>query len=148
MSRYLVDTDIISAGAPAKREGSRSLVRWMDRNSQCLFISTITMAEIADGIAKARHEGARRKAAALTEWMDALLHLYANRILPFDLAAAQVAGTLSDRARSQGRSPGFPGLAIAAIAAAHGLTVLTTNLRHFAPLGVPAHNPFESLPKE
>jgi toxin FitB len=148
MSRYLVDTDVISTGAPAKRESSRSLVLWMDRNSQRLFISTITVAEIADGIAKARHEGARRKAAALTDWLDTLLHLYANRILPFDVAAALIAGTLSDRARSQGRSPGFPDLAIAATAAAHGLTVLTANLRHFMSLGVPAHNPLESLPKE
>jgi hypothetical protein len=28
------------------------------------------------------------------------------------------------------------------------LTVLTGNLRHFAPLGVAAHNPFEVLPKD
>jgi toxin FitB len=148
VSRYLVDTAVISTGAPAKREGSRSLVLWMDRNSQRLFISTITVAEIADGIAKARREGARREATALTEWLDTFLHLYANRILPFDVAAARVAGTLSDRARSQGQSPGFPDLVIAATAAAHGLTVLTANLRHFTPLSVPAHNPLEPLPKE
>jgi toxin FitB len=148
MSRYLVDTDVISTGASAKRKGSRSLVLWMDRNSQRLFISTITVAEIADGIAKAHREGSRRRAVALTEWLETLLHLYGNRILPFDVATARVAGTLSDHARSQGRSPGFPDLAIAATAATHGLTVLTANLRHFAPLGVPAHNPLESLPKE
>jgi len=35
-------------------------------------------------------------------------------------------------------------LAIAATAAAHGLTVLTANLRHFAPLGGPALKPLES----
>ena len=148
MSRFLVDTDVISAGAPAKREGFPSLVRWMERRSERLFISTITVAEIAEGIAKARREGSRRKAAALTGWLETLLHLYGNRILPFDVAAAQIAGTLSDRARSKGRSPGFPDLAIAATAAAHGLTVLTANLRHFAPLGVPAHNPLESLPRD
>jgi predicted nucleic acid-binding protein len=148
VSRYLVDTDVISAGAPAKREGSHSLVLWMHQNSERLFVSTITMAEIADGIAKARREGVRRKAADLTGWLEALVHLYGNRILPFDIAAARIAGTLSDRARSKGRSPGFPGLAIAATAAAHGLMVLTSNLRHFAPLGVPAHNPLESLPRD
>jgi toxin FitB len=120
----------------------------MDENSQRLFISTITVAEIADGIAKARREGARRKAAALNGWLDALLHLYGNRVLPFDVAAARITGTLSDRARSKGRSPGFPDLAIAATAASHGLTVLTANLRHFVPLNVPAHNPLESLPTD
>jgi predicted nucleic acid-binding protein len=70
-----------------------------------------------------------------------------RRFLPFDVAVARVAGRLSDRARSKGRSPGFPDLAIAATAAAHNLTVLTRNLRHFAPLGVPAHDPFAALPQ-
>ncbi len=148
MSRYLVDTDVISTGAPAKRQASAAVVLWMDQNSDRLFLSTITVAEIADGIAKARREGSGRKAASLTGWLETLLHLYGNRVLPFDVAAARVAGTLSDRARSKGRSPGFADVAIAATAAAHGLTVLTANLRHFTPLGVWAHNPFESLPKE
>jgi toxin FitB len=148
VSRYLVDTDVISAGSPTKSVHSPSLVLWMDQNSQRLFISTITVAEITDGIAKARREGSRGKAATLTEWLEALLHLYSDRVLPFDVPAACLTGTLSDRARSEGRNPGFPDLAIAATAAAHGLTVLTANLRHFAPLNVPAHNPMESLPND
>jgi predicted nucleic acid-binding protein len=80
--------------------------------------------------------------------LEVLLDLYASRVLPFDVAAARIAGALSDRARSSGRNPGFPDLAIAAIAAARDLTVLTANLRHFAPLGVPAHNPLDSLPSD
>jgi predicted nucleic acid-binding protein len=144
---YLVDTDVISAGAPSRRQAAAALILWMDRNSDRLFLSAITVAEITDGIAKARREGARRKSAALAEWLEALLHLYGARVLPFDVAVARVAGRLSDRARSQGRSPGFPDLAIAATAAVHNLTVLTRNLRHFVPLGVPAHDPFAALPQ-
>jgi predicted nucleic acid-binding protein len=68
---YLVDTDVISAGAPAKRRASAALILWMDRNSDRLFLSTITIAEIADGIAKAHREGARRKAADLAGWLEA-----------------------------------------------------------------------------
>jgi predicted nucleic acid-binding protein len=41
----------------------------------------------------------------------------------------------------------FPDVAIAATAATHDLTVLTGNLRHFRPLGVPTHNPFDRLPE-
>ena len=144
---YLVDTDVISAGAPRKAGASSDLILWMDRNSDRLFLSTITVAEIEDGIAKARREGARRKSAALAAWLETLLHLYSSRILAFDVAAARVAGALSDRARSRGQSPGFPDLAIAATAATHELTVLTGNLRHFRPLGVPVHNPFARLPE-
>lgn len=145
---YLVDTNVISAGAPSKRQPSAALALWMDRNSDRLFLSTITIAELADGIAKARREGSGRKAAAPTGWLETVLHLYGNRILPFDVAAAQIAGKLSDRARSKGHSPGFPDLAIAATATAHNLTVLTANLRHFRPLGVPAHNPLDALPED
>jgi toxin FitB len=145
---YLVDTDVISAGAPSRRRASAALILWIDRNSDRLFLSTITVAEIADGIAKARREGARRKATDLAGWLEAVLHLYGDRILPFDVAAARVAGALSDRARSKGQNPGFPDLAIAATAVIHQLTVLTGNLRHFKPLGVAAHNPLGSLPKD
>ena len=145
---YLVDTDIISAGAPLKHRTSPALILWMDRNSECLFLSTITIAEISDGIAKARREGARRKAADLAGWLEAVLHLYGNRVLPFDVAAARMAGTLSELARSKGQSPGFPDLAIAATAAARQLTVLTGNLRHFTPLGIAVHNLLDALPED
>ena len=143
-----MDTDVISAGALSKRQASAALILWMDQNSDRLFLSTITIAEIADGIAKARREGARRKAAALAGWLEAVLHLYGNRVLPFDVAAARMAGSLSNRGRSKGQSPGFPDLAIAATAATRQLTVLTGNLRHFASLGIAAHNPLDALPKD
>jgi len=81
-------------------------------------------------------------------WLEEILHLYGDRVLPFDVAAARVAGTLSDRARSKGQSLGFTDLAIVATAATHQLTVLTSNLRHFTSLGVAAHNPLNALPKD
>ncbi|MBF6567986.1 MAG: type II toxin-antitoxin system VapC family toxin [Candidatus Binataceae bacterium] len=143
---YLVDTDVLSQGAPPAGVASPALVAWMDRNSERLFLSAITIAEIADGIAKTRRGGARRKAAALEGWLEALLHLYHARVLPFDVPAARKAGQLSDRARSKGHAPGFADVAIAATASAHSLIVLTRNMRHFLPLEIPVHNPFETLP--
>jgi predicted nucleic acid-binding protein len=143
---YLVDTDVISAGAPSKAVAGAGLAKWMDEQSAQLYLSTVTVAEIEGGIAKARREKARRKASDLTEWLETLLHLYGDRILPFDLAAARIAGALSDVARSKGSAPGFADIAIAATARCRGLTLLTRNTRHFAPLGVPTVNPFERLP--
>lgn len=142
---YLVDTDVIS-GAP-RRIVSPALVQWIDENSDRIFLSSITIAEIEDGITKVRRQGARRKADQLTGWLETLLHLYQERVLPFDVPAARIAGRLSDRARAKGLSPGFADLAIAATAVAHGLSVLTRNVRHFGPLEVDAHDPFESLPE-
>jgi hypothetical protein len=143
---YLVDTGVISAGASSKGAASVALITWMGRNSDGLFLSTVTIAEIEDGIAKARRQGARAKAARLAGWLETVLHLYGSRILPFDVPAARIAGALSDLARSKGHTPGFADLAIAATATVHRLTVLTRNLRHFVPFGVPAHNPFDTLP--
>lgn len=63
-------------------------------------------------------------------------------MLSFDLAAARVAGALSDAAQAAGRHPGFADVAIAAIAKARELVVVTLNQRHFDPLGVEVFNPF------
>ena len=72
------------------------LLKWMDEHSITLYLSAVTVAEIEDGIAKARRERARRKAADLTAWLETLLHLYGDRVLAFDIAAARLAGRLSD----------------------------------------------------
>jgi predicted nucleic acid-binding protein len=143
---YLVDTNVISAGARSKAAAAADLVEWMDRHSAGLHLSAVTLTEIADGIAKARREGATRKSADLTDWLEALIHLYGDRILAFDVAAARIAGALSDLARSRGASPGFADIVIAATARSHKLTILTRNTRHFEPLGVPTINPFDQLP--
>jgi predicted nucleic acid-binding protein len=120
----------------------------MDTHSASLFISAVTVAEIEDGIAKLRREGASRKSADLTAWLDTALHLYGDRILAFDTATARIAGALSDRARSMGHAPGFADIIIAATGQHHGLTILSRNLRHLEPLGVTVIDPFAKLPLE
>ena len=142
---YLVDTNVISAGAPS-RLPSRELVAWMDAHAALLFLSVVTVAEIEDGIAKLRREGATRKGSDLAAWLETLLHLHGDRILAFDTPTARIAGALSDRARAQGQAPGLGDIIIAATAERHGLTILTRNLRHFAPLGVRVLDPFAALP--
>jgi len=144
---FLVDTNVLSMGAPGRTEGAAALAEWLDARSDELFLSTVTVAEISDGIAKLRRTGALARADRLDDWLDLVLHLYGDRVMPFDLPAARHAGLLIDRARATGQAPGFADLAIAATAGVHGLTVLTRNLRHFAPLDIPAIDPFESLPK-
>ncbi|WP_102959512.1 PIN domain-containing protein [Mangrovicella endophytica] len=133
---YLVDTNILSAGSPTVRMPFGELVAWMDRASASLYLSAVTVAEVHDGIEKAQREGATRKAETLRGWWETVEHLYGDRILPFGIAAARIAGALSDRARFIGAEPGFPDIAIAATAELHGFTVLTRNIRDFRPLGV------------
>jgi hypothetical protein len=113
-ARFLVDTDVLSAGAPSKARSVQQLIEWIDRNSERLNVSVVTIAEIEEGIAKSRREGATRKAARPREWLETLVHLYSPRSLPFDLAAARIAGALSDGARGRGHTAWFADLAIGA----------------------------------
>jgi predicted nucleic acid-binding protein len=143
---YLVDTNVISAAAPSRPVATSDLVVWMDDHSASLYLSAVTVAEIEDGIAKARREKATRKAGNLAAWLETVLHLYGDRVLPFDVRAARIAGALSDLARSRGAAPGFADIMIAATARSHELIILTRNGRHFDPLGVQTINPFDRLP--
>jgi toxin FitB len=144
---YLVDTNVVSAGAPS-RLAPQTLVMWMDAHSAHLFLSAVTVAEIDDGIARLKREKAKRRSNDLASWLETLLHLYGERILAFDTQSARIAGALSDRARSKGQAPGFGDIIIAATAQHHGLTILSRNVRHFAPLGVRVLDPFVALPPE
>ena len=142
---YLLDTNILSASAPTRRDAdAEALAAWMRAQSDRLYLSAITIAEIEAGIARAVRIGASSKAPALRRWLAAIEHFYGNRILPFGIDEARQAGTFLDLARAH--DPGFEDIAIAATAAAHGLTVLTANERHFASLGVPYANPLKELP--
>jgi len=143
---YLLDTNVISAVAPARTERPYALVAWLEAASAGLYLSVVTCVEVRDGIAKAQREGATRKAAALEAWWDTIEHLYADRIMPFDLPAATIAGRLMDRARAAGQAPGFADVAIAATAQHHGLTILTRNGKHFGALGGSVLDPFEAIP--
>ncbi len=142
---YLIDTNVISAVAPLQPSSLLSL--WLEAHSDRLFLSAVTIAEIEEGIEKLRRVGSIKRAAALGDWLETLLHLYDTRILPLNVPVARLTGKLSDHARSQGQAPGFADIAIAATAQYHRLTVLTRNLRHFEPLGVNVIDPFTHLPE-
>ncbi len=115
-------------------------------NPRTLYLSVVTVAEIESGIAKAGREGAARKAERLAGWLESVLHLYGERILPVTTGAARLAGRLADKARGAGASPGFADILIAATACDSGLTILTRNTKHFVPLSVAVMDPWVSLP--
>jgi predicted nucleic acid-binding protein len=142
---YLVDTNVVSV-ASTVQPAPPALVAWMDAHSASLFLSCVTIAEIEDGIAELRREGATRKSVEIAAWLETVLHLYGDRILAFDTSTARIAGAVSDRARGLGQAPGFADIIIAATARQHQLTILSRNPRHFQPLGVPVLDPFATLP--
>jgi predicted nucleic acid-binding protein len=145
---WLLDTSTLSRFAPGRPGISEQIADWMRRQSGRLFMPVIAVAEIEAGICKLRRAGSTTRVEALSLWLDGLVRDYGDRLLDFDTVAARRAGALSDAARANGVNPGFADVAIAAIAAAHDLEILTQNIRHFMPLGVPGHDVFSTLPPE
>jgi len=138
---------VVSTLAPLGRQrADPGLVAWLDQNVSRLFLPTIVLAELANGVASLRRVGKSGPAAELSNWMSDLENAFGRRIPVFDIAAAHAAGVLLDRARGVGLSPGFADAAIGGIALARRMTLLTRNLRHFGPLGVAASDPFLALP--
>jgi predicted nucleic acid-binding protein len=140
-ARFLVDTSVLSLLAPGKSGVDPDLAAWLRAKSELLRVSAVTIAEIEQGIRKLRRTGGTARAKALESWLDALVDGAGDRVLPLDVRTARIAGAISDRAMAAGNHPGFAGVAIAATALAHGLTLLTRNTKHFAPLGVAFADP-------
>ena len=134
---YLIDTDVVSA--LRRPERSPHPVEWISRQRTTdLYLSVISVGEIERGIARQQPRDSVH-ARALASWLDSVLALYGDRILPANLAVARRWGHLSDAIGHRGSD-----LLIAATALEHGLTVVTRNVRHFESTGVPVLNPFAS----
>ena len=131
---FLVDTDVLSA--LRKRERNPDIVWWVSRQrSTDLYLSVVSVGEIERGIARqhGRDPGFARDLAA---WLDSVLRLYGEQILAVDLSTARRWGRLSGALGHENEN-----LLIAATALEHGLTVVTRNVRHFEPTGVPVLDP-------
>jgi len=133
----------VSAFGPGKPPIRADTAAWLRARTEALYLSTISAAEIAVGIANLRRTASGRRADNLRQWFDRILTDYADRLLRFDLATPRIAGVLGDSAQAEGRHPGFADVAIAAIAKSRELVIVTLNLRHFEPLGVDTLNPFD-----
>ena len=131
---YIVDTDVLSA--LRNRERNPEVARWLaGQRAADLHLSVVSIGEIERGLAADRDRDPAF-AAQLEDWLDALMRHYGDRILPVDLSVGRRWGVLSQSLGHAGSD-----LLIAATALAHGLTVVTRNIRHFQPTGVPVLDP-------
>jgi predicted nucleic acid-binding protein len=132
---HLLDTVVISE--LRRRQRDPGVVAWLGaQNSDDLYLSVISLGEIERGIALKQKDDAVF-ARRLQDWLQGLVSMYGNRILPVDVATARRWGQLSARIGHHGAD-----LMIAATALERGLQVVTRNVRDFIPTGVAVVNPF------
>ena len=141
MNGYLVDTNLpseLTKPLPDPRV-TEFLIR---AGRQSVFVSVVTLGEIAKGIA-GLSEGKRRD--ELRDWLDKVMRpWFASRILAITEPIAERWGVLAAEQRQKGRQiPMADGL-IAATALEHDLVLATRNVRDFEHLGVTMVNPWDA----
>lgn len=134
---FLLDTNVVSE--PHRRKPDEAVVAWLrDQESDLLFVSALTLGEIALG---AETRGRRDPAAgrSLSTWLASIRTAYSDRVLPITGDIAETWGRLNARRPL----PVIDGL-LAATAIVHRLTLVTRNVRDFDGLGVSLLDPWNA----
>jgi len=118
-----------------------AIVSWVaERATSSLHLTAISEAELRYGLA-IMPPGRRRD--GLAQGLERMLRTgFANRILPFDSAAASAYAEIAAARRTMGRPMPEADCRIAAIARSRGMEVVTRNARDFAEAGVDVIDPW------
>jgi len=137
---YLIDTNVISE-ARKRAKANRGVIAFFETvaaSSEPVFLSAISVGELRRGVEIVRHRGDVDQARRLEAWLAIVVESFGQRILAFDVDAAQVWGHLRFRDPAHALDK-----QIAAIALVNDLTLVTRNISDFAGTGVKLANPFQ-----
>jgi predicted nucleic acid-binding protein len=137
----LLDTNVISE--PQRPTPNARVLSWIDAQAlETLYLTAITVAELRAGIAL-MPAGKRRD--SLHENLEKrLLPMFANRVLPFDMACTKAYAELLAKSRSAGLAIETADAFIAAVALANGFSVATRDTSPFEAAGANVINPWEA----
>lgn len=135
----VLDTNVVSElmrDAPQPQ-----VLSWLDDQlASTLFVTAITEAELRYGVAIL--PAGQRRERLFTEIEGTLREDFAERILPFDSAAARAYAVIAAARRAAGRPISQADCQIAAIARSRGARVATRDVDDFAGCGVEVTNPW------
>jgi len=135
----ILDTNVVSEGL--RRDAHPQVRIWLNAQpAEELFLCTPVMAELTYGV-ELLPAGARRR--ALEQAIASLEDAFAERILPFDLAAARAYGKFVATRDRLGRATGSMDGLIAGIALVHGAVIATRDTYRFDNAGIDLINPFD-----
>jgi hypothetical protein len=135
----LLDTNVLSALMQTRPDPA--VVAWLDSQPpESVWVTAVTVFEIRFALELL---SASRRRKALEAAFDAVLRDdLAERIAPFDSAAAEEAAKLAARRPRRGRPVDLRDTQIAGIALARRASLATRNVRHFDGLSVTVVNPW------
>lgn len=140
----LLDTNVLSEAL--RPTPSAVAVRWLDMHFADCAISSVTIFELAAGLAQL--PGGKRR-ETLESAVARSVRRFGTRVYAFDTPAAHAAARLLERARLRGfglhQTPAkLADLQIGGIAAAYGLSLATRNVADFQGTGLELINPWDA----
>jgi predicted nucleic acid-binding protein len=137
--KFLLDTCLISE--LVRKAPNAAVLKWLDaRDEQSLFLSVLTLGELQKGISRLS-TGPRKD--DLQAWIEHdLIERFAGRILDLDLEMALIWGKLLGEAEQKGGKLPVMDSLIAATAIAHGLVVVTRNVKDIERCRAKVFNPW------
>jgi toxin FitB len=133
----LLDTNVLSELRKGARANARLRVWFETVSSDQIHLSALVIGELRRGIERVRRKDARQ-AAALEHWLTRVVSNHGERILPIDGRVAELWGRLTAT-----RPGSVIDTLMAATALAHGLILVTRNVKDVAWTGVSYLDPFE-----
>jgi predicted nucleic acid-binding protein len=136
----VLDTHVVSEAM--KPQPHPAVRAWLNgQATQTLYLSSVSVAELLFGIGSLP-VGKRKDMLAQT--LDGLMRLFRDRVLPFDIDAAQCYAKLAVTAKVAGRGFPTPAGYIAAIAASRGFIVASRDTVPYEAASVTVINPWDA----
>ncbi|MGB7586919.1 MAG: type II toxin-antitoxin system VapC family toxin [Terriglobales bacterium] len=136
----ILDTNVLSA--LMRQTPDPHVVAWLDQQPRSsIWTTSITILEVRFGL-QIMTVGKRR--SAVLHAFESALHAIGQRVVPFDVSAAERAGDLMALRQRQGRPRDLRDTMIAGIALAQRAALATRNTAHFDDISVPLINPWTS----